>query len=142
MCGHVKRRQKVDDAPVDRGVWESKLDFHFHDRGIGVSRLAWNQGERPILWDLEDGSLVRSKWWRRDVVEVALVVAVTEEEEAERLRASSSSSLSSILTSIFDGFLLSISATQNVSLSHSQSRTQLPQHVEPKPIFDFGLRPL
>lgn len=50
----------------------------------------------------------------------ALAVAV------ERLRDSSSSSLSSILTSIFDGFRLSISAKKTTgvmfaSLSHSHS---------------------
>lgn len=57
---------------------------------------------------LEEGSLARSSCWRR---EVGAVVAAEEAavEVAARLRASSSSSLSSIRTSIFVGFRLSIS---------------------------------
>lgn len=61
--------------------------------------------------DLE-GSLARSKWWRRAVegegVEVVAVAAAGAEDD---LRASSSSSLSSTFNSILLGFLLSISET-------------------------------
>lgn len=59
-----------------------------------------------MRWGLAEGSLARSKWWRRVVdavgVEVAEVVVVEVEVD---LRAPSSSSLSSTLTSILLGFL-------------------------------------
>jgi hypothetical protein len=66
-------------------------------------------GERPIRLDLEEGlGLEWSRRWRRDEV----LVAVVEEEVVVVVmvgfRDSSSSSLSSILTWIFVGFLLSI----------------------------------
>ena len=51
---------------------------------------------------LEEGSSARSNWWRRAAAAVAPAVVLL------RRRASSSSSLSSILTSILVGFLLSI----------------------------------
>ncbi|KAJ0540955.1 hypothetical protein HanHA89_Chr09g0322941 [Helianthus annuus] len=48
------------------------------------------------------------KWWRREVAPVGLKAAEVEVEVVVRLRASSISSLSSILTSIWLGFLRSI----------------------------------
>lgn len=69
-----------------------------------------------MRWGLAEGSLARSKWWRRVVdavgVEVAEVVVVVEVEVD--LRAPSSSSLSSTLTSILLGFLLSISEARSL----------------------------
>lgn len=68
-----------------------------------------------MRWGLAEGSLARSKWWRRVVdavgVEVAEVVVVEVEVD---LRAPSSSSLSSTLTSILLGFLLSISEARSL----------------------------
>ena len=70
-----------------------------------------------MRWGLAEGSLARSKWWRRVVdavgVEVAEVVVVVVEVEVD-LRAPSSSSLSSTLTSILLGFLLSISEARSL----------------------------
>ena len=69
------------------------------------------QEERPMRWALAEGSLARSKWWRR-VVEAGGVEAELEVEVD--LRASSSSSLSSTFTSILLGFLLSISQPRSL----------------------------
>lgn len=71
-----------------------------------------------MRWGLAEGSLARSKWWRRVVdavgVEVAEVVVVVVVEVEVDLRAPSSSSLSSTLTSILLGFLLSISEARSL----------------------------
>ncbi|KAI5320695.1 hypothetical protein L3X38_040403 [Prunus dulcis] len=70
---------------------------------------------------LEEGSLGRSRWWRRAVA----AVVVEAEAAAERLRASSSSSLSSILSWILVGFRLSISAISTLWISSEGTRVYL-----------------